>query len=469
MKKVFLFLLSFVLVLGLSACYTKSVEFIVDDEIYHTVSVKSDELIPEPADPTKDGYTFLGWWEQSIISFEEDRLWNFEEDYTFDQLQLFAKWERASITLTIKNFLEETVAEYTVESHTTYDSLDLSRFGTLYYQPDTTNEVSGDIIEDITVYYNHYSMSSINYKVGISVYDSGYDLPANVISYFNDNCELNNCDVFVTEVMGSGTSQFEQVMNLVYTEEVNLLILQTQNTTELEAIVAQVTSIPIIIINSLFTNNNPIFDNDNVYQVVNAINGYSAGLAEVLRDDALDGLIPDVNDNGILDIILIDNIYYENTFENPEIQFGYILNNSTIEFNELDIYFAQNLWVDANYYVSYEIYAFENQFDVVVSLDPEATLGIIEYNSNQDNPFIFYGMVYDELTFDLAIANGKLDGYSYFDNAEMAAFLFRVSTNLNTGEDFLEGTIYEYSGDTNLIFFGYDSDDYPGLFDGFGN
>lgn len=71
MKKVLLALLALMLVLtftfALASCETeKTVEFnltfVVDGEVYATVGTNGGETIKIPANPTREGYTFDGWY-----------------------------------------------------------------------------------------------------------------------------------------------------------------------------------------------------------------------------------------------------------------------------------------------------------------------------------------------------------------------------------------------------------------------
>jgi uncharacterized repeat protein (TIGR02543 family) len=64
-----------------------TLSFIVDDEVYHTIKTKGKESITLPDDPTKDGYTFDGW-------FIDDECKNaFEFDVMpASNTTIYAKW-----------------------------------------------------------------------------------------------------------------------------------------------------------------------------------------------------------------------------------------------------------------------------------------------------------------------------------------------------------------------------------------
>lgn len=63
--------------------------------------VTSGEKITKPADPTRTGYTFGGWYKDAACT--EEQKWNFETDTVTENLTLYAKWTR-----------KETVTGYTI-------------------------------------------------------------------------------------------------------------------------------------------------------------------------------------------------------------------------------------------------------------------------------------------------------------------------------------------------------------------
>ena len=91
MKKVlsslFALLLIAVVAFGTVSCGGKKendVVFMVDGAVYHTVTTMGDEKLEMPSAPTKDGYTFDGWYrdegtwkesfgESSLVGMELDR------------------------------------------------------------------------------------------------------------------------------------------------------------------------------------------------------------------------------------------------------------------------------------------------------------------------------------------------------------------------------------------------------------
>ncbi|MCM1546601.1 MAG: InlB B-repeat-containing protein, partial [Clostridiales bacterium] len=49
--------------------------------------ILTDELLPKPENPTKEGYTFGGWFDEN---YENE--WNFETDKATENITLYAKW-----------------------------------------------------------------------------------------------------------------------------------------------------------------------------------------------------------------------------------------------------------------------------------------------------------------------------------------------------------------------------------------
>lgn len=65
-----------------------TVTFMSDDELYLSVQVAKGENVPEPANPTKEGYSFGGWYEDSDFL----NLFVFSERQITDNITLYAKW-----------------------------------------------------------------------------------------------------------------------------------------------------------------------------------------------------------------------------------------------------------------------------------------------------------------------------------------------------------------------------------------
>lgn len=59
----------------------------------YTTLIKGNRVLPEPEQPTKEGYTFEGWYKENTYETQ----WNFEEDIATDNMTLYAKWEESAV------------------------------------------------------------------------------------------------------------------------------------------------------------------------------------------------------------------------------------------------------------------------------------------------------------------------------------------------------------------------------------
>ena len=101
-KKISLIALSLLMLVMIFASCGKAVEisvnFVVDGEVYHTISTTGKEAITMPQNPTKEGYVFEGWyWDENIFQkpFTANSLLNQELS---DDMSVYAKWTLEDIT-----------------------------------------------------------------------------------------------------------------------------------------------------------------------------------------------------------------------------------------------------------------------------------------------------------------------------------------------------------------------------------
>ncbi len=85
--------LVFVFIFTLTSCdktKTFNVTFI-NDSVKNVVKVKEGEILDEPKEPTKDGYTFTGWYLSDDKGVILDERWEFTKKVTYT-FNLYAKW-----------------------------------------------------------------------------------------------------------------------------------------------------------------------------------------------------------------------------------------------------------------------------------------------------------------------------------------------------------------------------------------
>ena len=118
---VFAFALVLAVLLGLASCGKDvefNVNFVVDGEVYATVGTSGNESIKIPENPTKDGYTFDGW-------YVDDKTWEklFKKDEISlsaisNKIKLYSKFSKGHVHEYIKTI---TPATCTVNGYTTYE------------------------------------------------------------------------------------------------------------------------------------------------------------------------------------------------------------------------------------------------------------------------------------------------------------------------------------------------------------
>ena len=91
-------------------------------------SVPQGQLVQRPADPIKDGYTFIGWYNKDDLQYSNMPEWNFSYPVTKD-LELVAQWMEARpistepITYLDKDGKQQVCNEYTVLTSETKESI----------------------------------------------------------------------------------------------------------------------------------------------------------------------------------------------------------------------------------------------------------------------------------------------------------------------------------------------------------
>ncbi|MDP2425660.1 MAG: DUF4886 domain-containing protein [bacterium] len=75
------------------------ISFVSDSDTFvPSAQVVANSLVPKPVDPTKEGYTFLGWYSDFALKFQ----WNFAVDKVTESMSLFAKWEKIPLLFNLQ-------------------------------------------------------------------------------------------------------------------------------------------------------------------------------------------------------------------------------------------------------------------------------------------------------------------------------------------------------------------------------
>ncbi|MFI3330157.1 MAG: leucine-rich repeat protein [bacterium] len=127
-------LLLLILLIGIKSCSSNEykIDFIVNDEVYHTIETKGNEKIEFPEDPEEDGYEFNGWY----------------LDDTFDTKFIDTYYSNIKLEKDIEVYAEFKIATYTI---TYYDEFNQSN-------DNKTSGTSKDKIEltDLNEYQDDY-------------------------------------------------------------------------------------------------------------------------------------------------------------------------------------------------------------------------------------------------------------------------------------------------------------------------
>ena len=87
------------LTFAFAACQVQfQLKFVVDGEVYHTIDTNGEEAVTLPADPTKDGYIFDGWyWDEDIWAqpFTAESLLTVK---LTGNMSVYAKWLNEDVT-----------------------------------------------------------------------------------------------------------------------------------------------------------------------------------------------------------------------------------------------------------------------------------------------------------------------------------------------------------------------------------
>lgn len=141
------------------------------DYTHEVVEVARGGRIPEPITPTKEGHTFLGW-------YNGKNRWNFKLDAAFSDVYLYAKWQVNMYTLSFDSDGAEEYPSVLVEYHSSYTLPKPTKYGYTFafwenegerinYLKMPANDIVIKAIYDIdpTVWsYNHFERKITLFK-----------------------------------------------------------------------------------------------------------------------------------------------------------------------------------------------------------------------------------------------------------------------------------------------------------------
>ena len=96
----------------------RNINFYVDDQIYYTINTAGNEKLDLPADPSKEGYTFNGWYLDKNYENTFDISY-YENHQLVDSINVFAKFLKNDVPTPVKqniNFYVDENIYYTIET-----------------------------------------------------------------------------------------------------------------------------------------------------------------------------------------------------------------------------------------------------------------------------------------------------------------------------------------------------------------
>ena len=176
-------------------------------------TVKTDEKITEPGDPTRTGYTFDGWYTDLNCT----KAWNFDSDKVSDAMTLYAKWTANTYDVTL-NLNYDGAAEpqnVTVTYDGTYSALttpervgyDFLGWFTAQTDGEQVKQVTADTKVSITAPQTLYA----HWKEGAATY---------TVKHYQQNTEDiadNNYTEFESETLSGITGQQTEAKAKTYT------------------------------------------------------------------------------------------------------------------------------------------------------------------------------------------------------------------------------------------------------------
>ena len=206
MKKLLAIFISIFALFGFTSCEKEPAEFNVTFEenggsVVNDVVVEEGKVILMPAKPTKEGYTFAGWYTDAELTTE----WVFTNVVT-SEITLYAKWER-DVT-TVKEALDlcaklesgdKSSVRYLIEA--TIDSITNPTYGAMIIKDETGEiEVYGSYGADGQKRYSEldekpYAGDKVLLSCVLQNYNGSYEIySAWILEFEHVEIEINEAD-----------------------------------------------------------------------------------------------------------------------------------------------------------------------------------------------------------------------------------------------------------------------------------
>ena len=147
-----------------------------------SVDVVKGNKVTKPADPTKLGYTFSGWFKDDALTTE----FNFDEEIINEKTTIYAKWEAANVVIEFINNAESEVSGKVYDINTLYGEKFIAPSGENYYE---------------SINYTFVGWTTTNYTFNVDSpaveYDSGVEIDTDDLSEIYKDGKIKFYAIFV--------------------------------------------------------------------------------------------------------------------------------------------------------------------------------------------------------------------------------------------------------------------------------
>jgi len=450
MKKL-LVVLTFIAVLFISACVEPEVytiEFDVNGgEDLVDYEYTDGDLLEMPADPTREGYEFIGWYYDKALS----EGFSLKEGITRD-LILYAKWEINEYTVTIDYNNGDTLT-LDVEYGSTID---------MPQDPEKARSVFDGWFEDNT-FVTEFDFDSpivVDTSIVAKWIEDDVILIGTNIYTFNDN--------FMSGLVMPELERYAEEREVeieIVNSEYNQSLLNTQvdsfiengvdvlaiNLVDISAARTIINKAKLADIPLIFFNKEPSMNDmvtyDKVWYV--GVNHDEAGIiqGEMIAADWQVNPDWDLNDDGVIDYVLLKGEPGHPVAESRTLESVKALTDAGYTVNELALA-ASPMWSTADAKNTMEAWltsAFADQIEVVICNNDGMAFGAIQALDAADKELPVYGI--DALQWALEmIRDDKMAGTVLNDGESIARAVVDLAINAALGNDILAGTDYVLEG-----------------------